>query len=459
MLDIIVNNTKDYTESHDKENRKNKGQFFTSTSIAEFMAMKASYAAEHLSILEPGAGNGILSASVIKYCIENELCSSFDVRFVENDSEVLPVLKETSDLMQEFVFLHQGNINISISTDNYITGNEDGLYDIVICNPPYKKMRKDSVESIRMNEYVHGQPNLYSLFMCKAINNLKDGGRFVFITPRSWTSGNYYKLVRKFVLKSLNLSDLLLFESRDDIFSNENVLQEILITAGVKEKLQSQYINLYNADSNLHLAPLQMEVPSSLIKGIGTDLYLLLPTSEEDLQITIRMSHITDTFESLGYCFKTGPVVEFRNKNAISSVQKAGYIPMFRSANIVNGQCVFPADTTKAQYIDMNEQKLLLANMNTVLLRRLSAKEETRRLQSCVYYQNGDNEYISVENHVNYLVHSNGSPLSEDEVEWINELLMSDDYDIYYRVINGSTQVNAGEINKLPLQRRSVNET
>lgn len=454
MLDIIINNTREYTESYDKESRKNKGQFFTSASIAEFMAMRASSSADYLTILEPGAGNGILTASVIKYCIENELCSSFEIRFVENDLDVLPVLEETSELIKEFVWLHQGNINISISTDNYITGSEDGLYDIVICNPPYKKIRKDSAESLQMKEYVYGQPNLYSLFMCKAINNLKQGGNFVFITPRSWASGNYYRLARKFILKKLNLSDLLLFESRDNIFSNEEVLQEILITVGRKEDTQSQYINLYNVDSNLNFTPFQMEVPASLIKDIGGDSYLLLPANEKDLQTIIRMSHITDTFESLGYCFKTGPVVEFRNKGAISSVQKKGYIPMFRTANIVNGQCVFPADTTKAQYVDATEQKLLLSNTNTVFLRRLSAKEETRRLQSCVYYQKGDNEYISVENHVNYLVHLDGSPLSVDEVEWINELLMSDDYDTYYRVVNGSTQVNAGEMNKLPLQRR-----
>lgn len=455
MLDIIVNNTKEYTETHNKRDRKDKGQFFTSAPIAEFMAMRASYATECLSILEPGAGNGILTASVIKYCIENELCKFFNVKFVENDLEVLPVLEETSAIIKNFVLSHHGKVNITISTDNYITGNDEKLYDIVICNPPYKKIRKDSPESIYMEKYVYGQPNLYSLFMCKAINNLKDGGRFVFITPRSWTSGNYYKLARKFILKSLNLTDLLLFEKRDNIFNNEDVLQETLITIGTKEELQAQYIYLYNADSDFHLVPLQMEVPSNLIKDIGEDSYLLLPTNEEDLQVAIRMSNITDTFESLGYCFKTGPVVEFRNKGVISSIQKKGYIPMYRTANIVNGQCVFPADTTKAQYIDATEQKLLLSNTNTVFLRRLSAKEENRRLQSCAYFRNGENKYISVENHVNYLIHSDGSPLSADEVEWINELLMSDDYDIYYRIINGSTQVNAGEMNKFPLQRRT----
>lgn len=455
MLDIILSNTSEYTATHDKEKRKDKGQFFTSVSIAEFMAMKASYAAEHISILEPGAGNGILTASVIKYCVENELCNSFDVKFVENDLEVIPILELTSALIEDFVLTNHGNINISISTDNYITGHENKQYDIVICNPPYMKIRKNSAESQTMSEYVHGQPNLYGLFMCKAINNLRRGGRFVFITPRSWTSGNYFKLVRKFILDKLNLTDLLLFENRDNIFNNEDVLQETLITSGIKEELQAQFIYLYNADDNLDIAPFQMEVPSRLIKSIGADSYLLLPKNEEDIQVIHRMSNIPDTFESLGYCFKTGPVVEFRNKGSISPVKKNGYIPMYRTANIVNGRCVFPANTDKAQYVSVAEKKLLLSNVNTVLLRRLSAKEENRRLQSCVYYQTGNNQHISVENHVNYLVRSDGKPLSVDEVEWINNLLMSDDYDIYYRVINGNTQVNAGEMNKLPLQRRT----
>lgn len=454
MIDTIVRNTKIYAQKSNKKNRKCKGQFFTPVSIAEFMALRAAYATQHLSILEPGAGNGLLTASIVKYCIENELCTSFDVKFVENDTDVIELLESTITAISNYVTANNGNINISLSTENYITSSVDKKYDVVICNPPYKKIRKDSEESQSMEDYVYGQPNLYGLFMCQAIKHLKDNGRFVFITPRSWTSGCYYKLVRKYIFEELNITDLLLFENRNNVFCDEDVLQETLITVGIKENPQSQFIYLYNADSSLQLAPMQMEVPAQLIKNIGPDSYLLLPKNETDLQVINRMANIPDTFESLGYCFKTGPVVEFRNKDAISAVARDGYIPMYRSTSIVNGQCVFPADTEKAQYLNSSKKQLLIANGNTVFLRRLSAKEENRRLQSCVYYQTGNNEYISVENHVNYLVRSDGTALSENEVEWINELLMSEDYDVYYRIINGSTQVNAGELNKLPLQRR-----
>lgn len=454
MINTIIKNTKVYTKNHKKENRKSKGQFFTPVSIAEFMAIRASYATRHLSILEPGAGNGLLTASIIKYCVENELCTSFDVKFIENDSNVIELLTSNIEAITNYVVANNGTINISLSIENYITASRDEKYDIVICNPPYKKIRKDSEESRCMKDYVHGQPNLYGLFMCQAIKHLKEHGRFVFITPRSWTSGSYYKLVRKHIFNNLNITDLLLFENRNNVFEDEDVLQETLITVGIKENIQSQFIYVYNTDKNMQLEPVQMEVPAQLIKNIGSDSYLLLPKSETDLQVINRMVAIPDTFESLGYCFKTGPVVEFRNKDIISSVAKDGYIPMYRSTSIVNGQCVFPADTEKAQYLNSEKKQLLIANGNTVFLRRLSAKEESRRLQSCVYYQTGNNEYISVENHVNYLVRSDGTALSEDEVEWINELLMSEDYDMYFRIINGSTQVNAGELNILPLQRR-----
>ena len=453
LLKHIVDKTSEYTRINNKSSRKSKGQFFTPLSVAQFMAKYAAVQTEHLSVLEPGAGNGILSAALVSYCMENNLCNSFSIDFVENDTDILPVLRETQEILERYVRNKHGNITIHIHSCNYLTDGTDGLYDIVICNPPYLKIRKDSDEAKCMAKYVHGQPNLYSLFMCKAITNLKNDGRFVFITPRSWTSGSYYRLARRFVLDSLSITDLILFQDRDNVFCGEDVLQETLITIGTKQKPQAEYINIYHAGSVDHeVVPAQ--IPYSLIKGIGKDNYLLIPSDEHDLEVIRIMSIKTDTFESLGYCFKTGPVVEFRNKEALSIEKRDGYVPMFRSANIVNGHFVFPASTKKVQYIDETAKNLMLPDMNTVFLRRLSAKEETRRLQSCVYYAGNQNRHISAENHVNYLVRSDGTSLTKEEVEWIHGLLMSDEYETYYRLINGSTQVNASEINQLPLEKR-----
>lgn len=455
MIEDILAYTSTYLTSQQKENRKQKGQFFTTENIAKFMAAKSSCKADHLSILDPGAGNGLLAATVVEYCVDNSLCNSFSITYVENDPEVMPVLDQTVAILTEYVQRNHGKIDVEILTYNYILNVNKKRYDIVICNPPYKKIRKDSEESVAMKEYVHGQPNLYGLFMCKALENLKNGGRYVFITPRSWTSGAYYEKVRQCLFPNLNLTDILLFTNRENVFGKEDVLQETMITCGVKGITQERYINIYTSTETI-FSPVQMEVPTDIIKNVSDHHYLLLPATEKDLEVIVKMTSIKDTFESLGYCFKTGPVVEFRNKDLLSKHKGKGLLPMYRSANIVDGKFVFPAKVNKPQYVQRTSPSLLIKNENTILLRRLSAKEEKRRLQSCVYYKKGINHYISIENHVNYLVHTDGTPLSEAEVEWIQDVLMSEDYDIYFRIINGSTQVNASELNKLPLQRRTL---
>lgn len=98
MIDTLINNTGVYTETHDKYNRKRKGQFFIPASIADFMSLRASYASGHLSILEPGAGNGVLNAAVVKNCVDDGLCNSFTIKLIENDEEILPVLKKAQTL-------------------------------------------------------------------------------------------------------------------------------------------------------------------------------------------------------------------------------------------------------------------------------------------------------------------------------------------------------------------------
>lgn len=452
MLSFICQQTEVYRRKHNKNERKEKAQFFTPYSVAKYMAAECSHPSTHLRILDPGSGNGALAAAIIEHCVKNHLCLDFTVHFVENDPDVIPLLQGTVAKLKEFAIKNNCRINCVVFQKNFISEFAEAGYDIIICNPPYKKLRKDSLESQIMRQYVFGQPNLYALFMAKSVNLLNDNGQFIFITPRSWTSGNYYKNVRKHLFDNLSIHSILLFADRNKSFGDEDVLQETMILSATKNRVQKDQIRIRSSeDSGLSFTN-EFDITAKDIKNIGSDNYLLIPASQTEADILHKMSSIDSTFNSLGYLFKTGPVVEFRNKEAISASPGKDKVPMYRSAHITEGTFIFPAKTDKPQYVDRYHPNLLLKNENTVLLRRLSAKEENRRLQSCVYKKRGDNEYISIENHVNYLVRKDGKPLTEKETEWINSVLMSDDYDIYFRMINGSTQVNAGEINNLPLK-------
>lgn len=455
MIEKIVDNTNKFKKHNNKELRKKKGQFFTSINAALFMGQEAAICAASLRILDPGAGNGILGASVVKYCIDNHMCSEFMLTFIETDAAVLPVLQETVELLHAYARQHSCKLEWNIRTENFLTGDIEEKYDIIICNPPYRKIRKNAPEAETMVKYVYGQPNLYSLFMAKGMELLHENGRFVYITPRSWVSGDYYKAVRESLLRNINIRSLLLYKERDSVFTTEDVLQETMILCAEKSSIQQPVIHLYTVNDDSFANMTRVDVPAKDIKDIGDNHYLLLPTSRAEVDTIRKMSIIPDTFESLGYIFKTGPVVEFRNKDYLSNTVGKDTVPMYRSANISSNGLIFPAKVNKPQYVSASAKRLLIKNDNTVFLRRLSAKEERRRLQSCIYYKQGNSSYISIENHVNYLVRKDQKPLTKEEVEWIHDILMSEDYDTYYRIVNGSTQVNAGELNRLPLQRRA----
>lgn len=452
MLSSICEQTDLYKKSHKKITRKEKAQFFTPYNIAGYMAEECLCSSHPLRILDPGAGNGALAAAVVEKCIKKNLCKHFIVHFVENDPDVIPLLQNTIKQLKKYAEQNNCVMECVVFQNNFITEFDESDYDIVICNPPYKKLRKDASESLTMQEYVFGQPNLYALFMVKAANLLKENGRFVFITPRSWVSGSYYKNMRKFLFEQLNICSILLFSDRNKAFGDEEVLQETMIISARRSKDQQNRICIRTSEDSSLSVVSKLSISAKDIKNIGKDNYLLIPGSQSEADVLRKMSSIDTTFSSLGYLFKTGPVVEFRSKDAISTIPGKNTVPMYRSANIIGGSFVFPAKTDKAQYINCLRPALLLKNENTILLRRLSAKEENRRLQSCVYKKSGSNKYISIENHVNYLVRKDGKPLTDQETEWINGILMSDEYDIYFRMINGSTQVNAGELNNLPLK-------
>lgn len=448
MLQQIVEITEKYKKENQKSVRKSKGQFFTSLNTAKYMATMTLQEKGLLSILDPGCGNALLSAAIVEHCIQNKKCFHFNITLVENDEAVIDVLEKSMEIIKQYVVENNGTVRFTLFKDNFITTKLIGKYDIVICNPPYKKLRKDSKEATCMQHVLYGQPNLYGLFMAKALDALRENGQYIFITPRSWTTGLYYKALRQYLFRSLNIEELLLFDDRENVFKDEDVLQETMITIGKKSEDQGKNIQIRIATGSDMNNCRNITVKSNLIKDIGEEHRLFLPSNDEELLAIQTMVKKKETFLSSGYIFKTGPVVEFRNAKYLN---KNTDVRMYRAAHVVNGKCVFPANTDKHQFISKDAKNLMIPNSPTVFVKRITAKEEAKRLQCCAYIPSTKDPYISVENHLNYLARADHKPLSEHEAIAICNLLNSDLYDAYYRVIGGSTQVNAGDLNKLPL--------
>ena len=147
---------------------------------------------------------------------------------------------------------------------------------------------------------------------------------------------------------------------------------------------------------------------------------------------------------------KTGLTVDFRNWDVLRDQAEEKTVPLFYSQHIKDGRVVFPVGK-EHEYIMTSQPGLLQPNVNYLFVKRFTSKEESRRLQCGVYLARRHPEYekISTQNKINFITGLEG--LSECVTYGLYVLFNSTVYDRYYRILNGSTQVNSTEINSMPV--------
>ena len=459
MLAEILQRTNEFITSVPKSKRKEYCQFFTSETIALFMANMFSFDLERDSIqlLDAGAGTGILTTAVIDRIFELGYRGHVHVTCYETDSKVLPVLTSNLNLLSD-----KFDVSFDLKTENYITSQLFGenilltddaeKYDYIIGNPPYKKIAKEAREALSMKEVCHGAPNLYFLFWAMGIFNLNQDGELVYIVPRSWTSGAYFKQFREFLFRHSVITDIHLFESRDKVFEGESVLQETVIIKIKKTRKTPEKIKITtSSDSNFEdlrnfLAPYNTVISSNKL------VYLI--TSPDDAAILERVNRLSSTLSESHLKMKTGLIVDFRNTEVLRDKMETGAFPLLYSQHIKDGRVVWPIGK-EGEVIKTDRKSYLLPNGNFLMVKRFTSKEEKRRLQCGIFLQKHYEkfEYISTQNKINF-IECDSPCLTYGLYVILNSTL----YDNYYRILNGSTQVNSTEINLMPMPERHVIE-
>lgn len=109
---------KEYIEAMPKQERKKYGQFFTSAETARYMAQMFDIpeSKDELSILDAGAGSGILTCALIERLIEMDTINHIRITCYENDENVLPILEQNLHLYDAI----GKDITWEIRNDNYI---------------------------------------------------------------------------------------------------------------------------------------------------------------------------------------------------------------------------------------------------------------------------------------------------------------------------------------------------
>ena len=448
--------------------RKEKGHFGTPSEIAAFMAgMFPKLPAETIRILDPGAGVGTLSAALCDRIARLKQPRKVTVEAWESDPALLPYLTKTMRECGDVLESNGHSFWFTIQSGDFILENAERplfaksrppQFDLAITNPPYFKLRKDSDHARAMSHVVHGQPNIYALFLAVAADLLRDNGYLVGITPRSYFNGPYFRRFRNWFFDRLSPRQIHLFESRTEAFSNDDVLQENVVLCAQKSAEHPDVTVTVSSGRDLSAKGLQTRTLSyaQIIDDPECDCVVRVSGNDLDQQIVDAIDRLPNRFRDSGLEISTGPVVDFRATEFLlhDKIDSARSAPLLWMHNVRPFVTTFPATRNgKATHIRVSERSrsILLPAKRYVLLKRFTAKEQKRRLVAAIM-EAGDcySPLVGLDNKLNYVYNPKGE-LTPNEALGLAALFNSALLDRYFRAVSGNTQVNATEIRMLPM--------
>jgi adenine-specific DNA-methyltransferase len=472
--DLAYLSAQEFTSKLNGEHKKQIGQYFTPPTIAKFMAglSEIDSEKESISILDPGCGVLVLSSALIEKLSTSEGLKTIHLLTYDIDPSLNDPISRISKYLGEWlanrgiIFLHNHCVRDFVLEYQEYVDIENESFDYIIANPPYFKLPKDDLRSKLGKASGLNQSNIYSLFLLISINLLKEDGKLICITPRSFTSGRYFRSFRNTLLKKMRLISLHLFRSRKINF--EDVLQENVILSAKKSRYNEVPYNISITSSSGASEIVKAEPLTILIGDIvnigSLDKIIQIPINEENI-CTIRLfKNWKFNLDSLGFKVSTGPVVSFRKDNFLigNEDNNLNTAPLFWLDNVNKMSLAYPIyKQTKKQYISICDETIsnLIPNRNYIFLRRFSSGDDKSRLIAVPYFRENFPHYnlIGVENKLNYIYKTEGD-LEVLESLGLSALLNSSIFDQYFRISNGNTQVGASELNLIPFPSWEVIE-
>ncbi|MCF8254884.1 MAG: Eco57I restriction-modification methylase domain-containing protein [Bacteroidia bacterium] len=453
----------EYSKYTSSEHKKNLGQFFTPSEIASLMASMALRDSEIIRILDPGAGTGILSTMLIEsIVVKSQNVRRIELVAYEADLFLAFELRKVYNYLSDWLVQKNIEFEFEVRSNDFIIENSLRVksklfkenYDIIISNPPYFKISKSSPYNLAVGSFLSTQSNIYSVFMAICSKLLLPGGTMVFITPRSFAAGSYFKSFRNYLFSNVSLRSIHLFDSRKE-FGKDNVLQETIILNLVND----QYDGLVSVSNSRGLpdGPLLEFKYLPLIDLIdlnSEEKFLYVPTSSKEEEILRLVRSWPNKLRDYNISISTGPVVSFRCLDIIKQEKKQikNFAPLFWLQNVGQMDINWPLNLeNKGQYIETLQasKSVLLPNKNCIFLRRFSAKGDSNRLISSPYFSSMvQSEFIGVENKLNYIYRKDGN-MTNEEIVGLSAILNSKIFNDYFQIFNGNVNVSATELREM----------
>jgi adenine-specific DNA-methyltransferase len=320
-------------------------------------------------------------------------------------------------------------------------------YDIIIMNPPYKKINSNTLYKSVLHDIAIDTVNTYSAFIAIGIKMLSQNGVLTAIIPRSFCNGLYFLPFRRMLYNETTIKHIHIFESRKDNFKEENVLQENVIIVLKKAKKENDNVTItYSKEKNFtdfH----EKNVPiNKVIDLYSKQYYISIPNHTHEIDV----SHLCYTHKELGFDISTGPVVDFRFKEKL--LFDVNDVPLLYPIHIRNRKITWPVQSKKPNAIQLDKkekEKICFKRGYYILLKRFSSKEEKHRIQATLLTPDDlPTEHFTVENHLN-IIHSDKKGLDRELAYSLVDYLNSDYCDSIFRTFSGHTQVNATDLRNM----------
>lgn len=433
-----------YEKMTAKKYKAEYGQFFTPKNIVEYLIDSTQYKNTQV-VADISCGSGRFLLGVIERLIKakNKLQEVQERIF---GFDIDPILVRITLANVRGLLAKQGydvaiDTVFNIECENSLE-NADGLFskrsqfDCILGNPPYLKA------SSKTN---FGHPNLYASFVEAGIGHLKEGGRIGYIIPKSFVSGAYFSKLRKILSNEVLTEELITIYERDSAFSG--VLQEQVLLTAKNSSPTHDDIKVGVAFTN---GEFKIDTFKSSYDTVFWDEDIIcIPSSQIDTNLVKKC--FKNGFKKIAHAglrVSTGQIVPYRMKEYLTFKTGRKYRPIYWSHNVAAHKFA-PNKRQKGRQhmvIDCKEVENERLNEPVLAFKRISTKEQIRRLEGVVI--SGNNNGYFLENHLNFIKRESEEAPS---LEILQVLLNSALWDRLFRLINGNTQVSAKEIRIFPI--------
>jgi adenine-specific DNA-methyltransferase len=249
------------------------------------------------------------------------------------------------------------------------------------------------------------------------------------------------------------LQTMHVFDSRDDAFRDDAVLQETVIFKATKSALPDAVTITSSTSPDSGDERSRVVGYDEVVRPDDPHAFIRVVADDSGSEIAERMERLPSELNDMGLTVSTGRVVDFRATEYLRDMPGLDTVPLIYPGHFGDdGYIAWPnPDSRKPNALARTtaSENLLVPADTYVLVRPFSAKEERRRVVASIYDADRVSPLpVGFENHLNYY-HRNGEGLPKALAKGLAAFLNSTQVDTYFRQFNGHTQVNATDLRSL----------